>query len=1084
MKVALASSVVCAPGAQSIVRSGLTDSFAVGNDSFPSPPAPTVIPRRRHIHDSARYESSRGEIMSLIKHGVAVAAGFMTRSVGLVSLALVVLFAQPAQAQGQLTFFKNYFITGDYVVGGASLFRKGDEGFANQDIVVSGVPEGAEILAAFLYVQSAVAPGMGPDAGIAKAKFRGFPLTSTAGASIAKALNWSSGTLACWSYGWPTPRRLVTYRADVLRFLPVDNRQFLPGVLPYTTRPNPSFGKQVANGSHRIQVPDGGRGSHSDDDEEDWESESGPRAVGASLVVVYKDANPSPTQPLRSVVIYDGAFTKRAFLSFNQTMKGFYQPTASPDARMTHIVGDGQRLLSEKLSFGAPIVTTVTNPFRGANGPRWDNTTFTNVALDSSGPGMGLTSTSVIPNGLFSDCLSWSAIVLSTNVQDTDNDGLLDVWETDSGLTDPNGQLLPDLHNMGANKDLKDVFVEIGYMRTNIGLPYGGVFKPAHSHRPTPEALKMVGDAFKGAPVDEILPSTTPKTYRGINIHFDVGNNYPSSQADPYIIRDTALVFGLARGGEVVNETACSSTAGALCQFPKYPGTVGWKTGFRFLRDELLDPTKSEDDCEQPGALGCGRRFDRSRKDMFRYAFFAHSVGLPQDPCLKADGSVDAACQKDSLNHPGFRIPRTNSGIADFPGGDMLVTLGAFDDGRDPAKPVGNDLMQAGTILHELGHTFGRRHGGDVNEPNCKPNYLSVMSYLFQFNGVKNAAGLSKVDLSGTVLDLLRKNNLDETTGLGAAPLPYRTGWYAPKSSSFLKDLNVRTATKHCDGSELTAADVPMVRIDGTNLGLAIDWNANLNAVDQGVSQDINFSGASTANTVLNAGANDWATIRLDQLGARRNVGGLFPTLDAAGRRVLGPLSLDVGRGDIGRGDIGRGDIGRGDIGRGDIGRGDIGRGDIGRGDIGRGDIGRGDIGKGDFGRGDYGVGAAGEAEGEADAETVAALGNTPPIDLQASLTEGSISPSTYFKLDWKAPVVGQVLNYKVYRVVGPTVTESNFPSAPLKIVSGSTTTTIDNPYSAFSTFTYFVIAEFTDFTVSGVSNFVTISRCSDGCSF
>ena len=39
-------------------------------------------------------------------------------------------------------------------------------------------------------------------------------------------------------------------------------------------------------------------------------------------------------------------------------------------------------------------------------------------------------------------------------------------------------------------------------------------------------------------------------------------------------------------------------------------------------------------------------------------------------------------------------------------------------------------------------------------------------------------------------------------------------------------------------------------------------------------------------------------------------------------KNIVGPLSLDIGRGDIGRGDIGRGDIGRGDIGRGDIGRG------------------------------------------------------------------------------------------------------------------------------------------------------------------
>jgi hypothetical protein len=37
-----------------------------------------------------------------------------------------------------------------------------------------------------------------------------------------------------------------------------------------------------------------------------------------------------------------------------------------------------------------------------------------------------------------------------------------------------------------------------------------------------------------------------------------------------------------------------------------------------------------------------------------------------------------------------------------------------------------------GTLLHEFGHTLGFRHGGH-EDVNCKPNYLSVMSYSRQF---------------------------------------------------------------------------------------------------------------------------------------------------------------------------------------------------------------------------------------------------------------------------------------------------------------------------------------------------------------
>ena len=48
---------------------------------------------------------------------------------------------------------------------------------------------------------------------------------------------------------------------------------------------------------------------------------------------------------------------------------------------------------------------------------------------------------------------------------------------------------------------------------------------------------------------------------------------------------------------------------------------------------------------------------------MFRYALFAHALGLP-----KSEEPAD----------PGFHEPRTNTGVGDFPGGDVMVTLGAF----------------------------------------------------------------------------------------------------------------------------------------------------------------------------------------------------------------------------------------------------------------------------------------------------------------------------------------------------------------------------------------------------------------------
>ncbi len=977
--------------------------------------------------------------MSRIKGNIALALG-----------ALVFLAATPAQAQEPLTFFKNYFVTGDYVVRGTSLWRKGVNGNATGTIVMSGVDEdNVDVLSAFLYVQTAEREQW---SGIDHARFRGNDL-GPGNNSFAKALNWEQATPPCWTFLWRGTRRMVTYRADVLRFLPVK-----------------ANGKIGINGSHSIRVPDSGHRYWNDDDEDDREqpNEIGPRAFGASLVIVYRD----PRLPLKSIVIYDGGHTKRMFDSMVQPVRGFYQAsTATPVAKMTHIVGDGSRRLSEKVFFnGTPLVPI--NPFTGADGFKWDNPTFTGLPLM---PGADSAVVRVDRNGLLSDCLVFSAIIFSTTVQDTDGDGLLDIWESSpTTLFNPNNQPLPNLHAMGADPTVKDVFAEIGYMFAGPGTTYGGVAKPPHTHLPPQEALTMVGDALANAP--------TP-----VKVHFDVGNNYQTSPPNPYIIP-----AALARGGKFISERmACPDpVTGQLTecptdqmpgQYPRYPGTVGWKTGFRFLRDELLG-------------------FDRNRKDMFRYVFFAHSVGMPVAPCLNPDGTSDFVCQDTNRD---FHVPRTSSGVADFPGGDLLVTLGHFDDAD--GNPVGSAFMQGSTVMHEWGHTFELTHAGAPQvprEPNCKPNYLSVMNYLFQLRGLPDTSGIPRMDFSREVNKAISEFSLVEDP-LGSQR--YRTGWYAPKSASYLKNVGA-AALKHCDGSDLTQAEVDdlhrpdgrggMVRIDATSVLGPIDWNANGVVFETAFSQDVNFNGdidGSVAHPELKASPNDWATLRLDQLGGRRNVGGYFT--DRLGRRAVGPMSLDVGRGDIGRGDIGRGDIGRGDIGRGDIGRGDIGRGDIGRGDIGRGDIGRGDIGRGAFGGGDLDVGAANEPVAELDLETALASEGqtansdvppppTPPTALSGCSTTGSGEAcasqggNVPVRLDWQAPHLGRPVRYFVYRFTfeGEFAPPDQLPAQTITPEGIPITTYFDRTPPAGAHVAYFVRAEGSDGSLSGISNFVTVS--------
>jgi hypothetical protein len=99
-----------------------------------------------------------------------------------------------------------------------------------------------------------------------------------------------------------------------------------------------------------------------------------------------------------------------------------------------------------------------------------------------------------------------------------------------------------------------------------------------------------------------------------------------------------------------------------------------------------------------------------------------------------------------------------SSGQAELPGDDMIVSLYCFGSTTN----VGN------TIMHELGHNLFLRHGGNVNT-NYKPNYNSVMNYLYQFPGVDDDCtppGNGVLDYSYGMRISLDENDLDEQAGI------------------------------------------------------------------------------------------------------------------------------------------------------------------------------------------------------------------------------------------------------------------------------------------------------------------------------
>ena len=82
----------------------------------------------------------------------------MLRRAVFLCLIVVAAASQPTRtAEGDaLKFFQNYFVTGDYAVGGIALRGKGVNGIARAAIPFTGVPADADVLAAFVYFQMVV----------------------------------------------------------------------------------------------------------------------------------------------------------------------------------------------------------------------------------------------------------------------------------------------------------------------------------------------------------------------------------------------------------------------------------------------------------------------------------------------------------------------------------------------------------------------------------------------------------------------------------------------------------------------------------------------------------------------------------------------------------------------------------------------------------------------------------------------------------------------------------------------------------------------------------------------------------------
>lgn len=242
-----------------------------------------------------------------------------------------------------------------------------------------------------------------------------------------------------------------------------------------------------------------------------------------------------------------------------------------------------------------------------------------------------------------------------------------------------------------------------------------------------------------------------------------------------------------------------------------------------------------------------------------------------------------------------------SSGLGEVNGNDFVVNLGQTQTNRTSTFNTNYIInTQTGTLLHEWGHNTGLLHGGNDNI-NYKPNYLSVMNYLY-FNGVGPSEGPGYIFNPASRATLIPGDRYYASKYSGGPPeVIWHNIKFTNDVTNSLVDSYLTFNTKYSTGAGTSineaaineAAGLGRVKITPANR-IDVDFN-NSGALDAGTyALDVNNDG--TPNQVL-TDYNDLANMSFAFVLKRDAVDPFRPLPDGVLRPVkvgyFDPMGLD-----------------------------------------------------------------------------------------------------------------------------------------------------------------------------------------------